>query len=174
MTNVAMKDLYAATGQFGDSEASKEKAVNAYLDAGGKSIWLPTSEKNLLQLQATDATNKLDWAKHRAAIIRGRGEEAVRLIATPTTALSDDEKAERKSIQKSVTQYCTRWKQAVVAAEKARAGEVAKRTKKTLATYLTEQCTAMEKRIENAETPDIENVKPVLDAIRALRQAIKS
>ena len=174
MTNVAMKDLYAATGQFDESEASKEKAVNAYLDAKGKSIWLPTSEKDLLKLQATDATNKLDWAKHRAAIIRGRGEEAVRLIASPITSLSDEDKEKRKDIQKSVTQYCTRWKQAVVTAEKKRAGEVAKRTKKTLATYLTEQCTAMEKRIENAETPDIENVKPVMDAIKALRQAIKS
>jgi hypothetical protein len=103
------KQAMAAVRKFSNAEAQANDAAREFVESGGKSVWLADSEVQFARLKESDPTNPVKWKDFHQAILQSRGDRAFMLYNSDPKALSDDDKAERRAVQKGMKQYTSRF-----------------------------------------------------------------
>ena len=165
------KPMYASVASYAKSEREKENAVLRADRAGMKAYWIETSEKALLENKLVDPDNPLKFDDLATAVYASRGEKVLRIMLTDTGALSDKEKAEKRKYRKELPQYLKRFKSALDKIQNPK--DPAARKVKGVREYIEDEGGKIEKRIANAEAPDIKSVSEVMDILAKLREAVQ-
>jgi hypothetical protein len=103
------KQAMSAVRKFSDAEKNSDDAAREFIDAGGKSIWLADSEVQFARKKEEDPTNPVKWKDFHQAILQSRGDRAFMLYNSDPKGLSDEDKDERRAIQKGMKQYTSRF-----------------------------------------------------------------
>jgi hypothetical protein len=164
------KPMYAAVASFSKGEREKAEAVLRADQAGMKAHWIESSEKALLENKLVDPDNPLKFDDLLTGVYASRGEKVLRIMLTDTGALSDKEKALKSKYRKEAPQYLKRFKSALDKLQNPK--DPAARKVKTLREFIEEEVGKIEKRIANAEAPDIKSIKATIDALAALRATL--
>ena len=164
------KPMYASVASFAKSERAKAEAVLRADQAGMKAYWIESSEKALLENKLIDPDNPLAFDDLATAVYASRGERVLRIMLTDTGALSDKEKADKRKYRGELPQYLKRFKAALDKIQNPK--DPAARKVKTLREFIEEEVGKIEKRIANAEAPDIKSIKATTEALAALRATL--
>ena len=168
---VNVKKFYSLLTEFSKTKDNESSIVLQMNDCGIKAHWLEESNKRLLENKLSDPTNPLNYEDLQKAVYVSRGDEVLRIMLTDIKALSDADKEIRRANQQAVPAYLKSIKSQLDKLQNPK--DAAARKIKGVREYVEGLVDSAEKRISNAEAPDIKSVSEVMDLLARLREAVQ-